>query len=57
MTGKFVIKLRFQNAISSADACRLGGVKIGLGLTGKLGRAWVVHGMHGMHGIHGWMMG
>ena len=31
----------------------LGGVKMGLGSTGKLGRAWVVHGAwHGDGGCH-----
>ena len=34
----------------------LGGVKMGLGLMGKLGRAWVLHGCMGVAWVHGWVM-
>ena len=41
MYTQFVAHLNLAAVSCSSDAYRLGGVKIGLGLMGKLGRAWV----------------
>ena len=59
---KGALNANITYVLSAAVSCayRLGGVGLGCGMTGKLGRAWVgawvgawlVHGL-----VHGWCMG
>ena len=59
LLNQFVIAQWLAAASCSLNAPRFGGVKIGLGLTGKLGRAAVHGSVHGMvHGlVHGMVHG